>query len=288
MRFAIRYGLLLAGLSLMLVAVGCGKKTDVPAEKTSIDIKGSDTMVNLMSALAEEFMKANPGKQVAVTGGGSGTGIAAMLNGTTDICASSRALTDKERDLAKQKQMAPVEVVIGMDGLAVFVNPANKVDTLSLEQVKNIFQGQVKDWKDVGGAPGPIVAHSRESNSGTYVYFKEHVLNKGDFATDVRLMTSTAALVQELSTNLGGIGYGGEAYGKDGKVKSLYIRKDAASPAYPPQEDLVRGGQYPISRPLFLYTTGSTAGLTQQFIDFCNSPKGQTIVREVGYVPLKG
>lgn len=115
--------------------------------------------------------------------------------------------------------------------------------------------------------------------------FKEHVLNKGDFATDVRLMTSTAALVQELSTNLGGIGYGGEAY-RHGKVKSLYIRKDAASPAA--GRPRARRDHIPISRPLFLYTTGSTAGLTQQFIDFCNSPKGQTIVREVGYVPLKG
>jgi len=233
-------------------------------------------------------MKANPGKQIAVTGGGSGTGIAAMLNGTTDICASSRALSEKEVGLAKEKQLTPSEFVIGMDGLAVFVNPANPVDSLTLEQVKNIFQAQVTDWKDVGGNAGKIVAHSRESNSGTYVYFKEHVLNKGDFANDVRLMTSTAALVQELSTNVNGIGYGGEAYGKEGKVKALKIKKDANAAAVAPVEANVLNGSYPISRPLFLYTGSMPSGLAKKFIDFCNSPQGQGIVREVGYVPVKG
>jgi len=269
-----------------LVGVGCGKKADAPVEKTSIDIKGSDTMVNLMSALAEAYMKANPGKQVAVTGGGSGTGIAALINGTTDICASSRAMQQKEIDLATQKNLQPKETVIGMDGLAVMVNKANPADSLSLEQIKQIFQGTVTDWKQVGGTPGEILVHSRESNSGTYVYFKEHVLNKGDFAQNARLMTSTAALVQEVSTNVNAVGYGGEAYGKQGNVKMMHVRKDSASAAVFPTEETVRNGAYPISRPLFLYTNGQATGLTGNFISFCNSAEGQKIVREVGYVPM--
>lgn len=269
-----------------IVSLGCSKKADAPAEKTSIDIKGSDTMVNLMSALAEAYMKANPGKQVAVTGGGSGTGIAALLNGTTDICASSRAMQQKELDLAKQKNLQPKETVIGMDGLAVMVNKSNPADSLSLEQIKQIFQGTVTDWKQVGGNPGEVLVHSRESNSGTYVYFKEHVLNKGDFAQNARLMTSTAALVQEVSTNVNAVGYGGEAYGKQGNVKMMHVRKDSASAAVYPTEETVRNGAYPISRPLFLYTNGQATGVVGNFISFCNSPEGQKIVREVGYVPM--
>jgi phosphate transport system substrate-binding protein len=282
---------ILTGLTVVAALVfsyGCGKKVETPAEKTSIDIKGSDTMVNLMSALAEAYMKSHPGKNIAVTGGGSGTGIAAMLNGTTDICASSRALQDKEKELAKQKQISPQELVVGMDGLAVMVNPQNAIDTLTIDQIKQIFVGQYTDWQQVGGKPGPIVVLSRESNSGTYVYFKEHVLSKADYTPAARLMTSTAALVQEISTNNAAIGYGGEAYGRSGNVKMLFVKKDANSPAYPPREDLVLSQKYPIARPLFLYVNGQQTGLVKDFLDYCMTPEGQNIVREVGYVPMKG
>ncbi|MCB9357773.1 MAG: PstS family phosphate ABC transporter substrate-binding protein [Calditrichaeota bacterium] len=270
-----------------ILALGCGR-SETPKEKTAIDIKGSDTMVNLMSSMAENFMKGHAGKNVAVTGGGSGTGIAALLNGTTDICAASRTMLGKEYDLAKQKGLSPQEFVIGMDGLAVFVNPQNTVDSLTLDQIKQIFQGQITDWSQLGGQPGEVVVLSRESNSGTYVYFKEHVLAKGDFVNSARLMTSTAALVQEVSSNANAIGYGGEAYGHDSKVKMLNVRKTADSPAIFPTETTVREGTYPIARPLFLYTNGVPAGLIKEFIDYCNAPEGQRIVREVGYVPLKG
>jgi phosphate transport system substrate-binding protein len=275
-------------IGLLALGWGCGKKTEAPKEKTSIDIKGSDTMVNLMSALAEAYMKAHPEKQIAVTGGGSGTGIAALLNGTTDICAASRSMQQKEIDLAKSKNIAPTETVIGMDGLAVFVNPANTVDSLTLPQLKQIFQATVTDWKDLGGTPGNIVVLSRENNSGTYVYFKEHVLEKGDYTPTARLMTSTAALTQEVSSNVAAIGYGGEAYGKDGKVKMLNVKKDAESPAVYPTDETVRNGSYPIARPLYLYTNGTPSGFVGEFINFCNSPQGQKIVTEVGYVAMKG
>ncbi len=288
MRSMIRFAAVMAAVAMLALGIGCSRKSDVPAEKTSIDIKGSDTMVNLMSALAEAYMKAHPGKQVAVTGGGSGTGIAALINGTTDICAASRTMQDKEIDLAKQKSIQPKEVVIGMDGLAVMVNKSNPVDSLTLEQIKQVFQGSVTDWSQVGGNKGDILIHSRESNSGTYVYFKEHVLNKGDFANNARLMTSTAALVQEVSTNVNAVGYGGEAYGKEGNVKMLHVRKQKDMPAVYPTEETVRSGSYPISRPLFLYTNGQATGLVGDFVNFCNSVEGQKIVREVGYVPMKG
>ncbi len=288
MRSIIRYAAVVVAIGSLAIWLGCGKKSDSPAAKASIDIKGSDTMVNLMSALAEAFMKAHPDKQVAVTGGGSGTGIAALINGTTDICASSRSMQEKEIDLAKSKSIQPKEVIIGMDGLAVMVNKANPADSLTLEQIKQLFQGTVTDWAAVGGNKGEVLIHSRESNSGTYVYFKEHVLNKGDFATNARLMTSTAALVQEISTNVNAVGYGGEAYGKQGNIKMMHVRKTAGAPAVYPTEETVRGGAYPISRPLFLYTNGAATGLVSEFITFCNSAEGQKIVREVGYVPMKG
>ena len=275
-------------IGLLALGWGCGKKAESPKEKTSIDIKGSDTMVNLMSALAEAYMKAHPDKQIAVTGGGSGTGIAALLNGTTDICAASRSMQQKEIDLATSKNIHPTETVIGMDGLAVFVNPANTVDSLTLPQLKEIFQATVTDWKDVGGTPGNIVVLSRENNSGTYVYFKEHVLEKGDYTPTARLMTSTAALTQEISSNTNAIGYGGEAYGKDGKVKMLHVKKNAETPAVYPTDETVRNGSYPIARPLYLYTNGTPSGFIGDFITYCNSPQGQAIVREVGYVAMKG
>lgn len=288
MRSITRFAVFALAIGLLALGWGCGKKSESPKEKTSIDIKGSDTMVNLMSALAEAYMKAHPDKQVAVTGGGSGTGIAALLNGTTDICASSRSMQQKEIDLAKSKNIMPTEITIGMDGLAVFVNPANTIDSLTLPQLKQIFQATATDWKEVGGAPGNIVVLSRENNSGTYVYFKEHVLEKGDFAPAARLMTSTAALVQEVSSNTNAIGYGGEAYGKDGKVKMLHVKKDAVSPAVFPTDETVRNGSYPIARPLYLYTNGTATGLLADFITYCNSSAGQEIVREVGYVSMKG
>lgn len=288
MRSIIRFAAVIVAIGTLTMWFGCGRKSESPATKASIDIKGSDTMVNLMSALAEAYMKAHPGKQVAVTGGGSGTGVAALINGTTDICASSRSMQDKEIELAKSKNIQPKEVVIGMDGLAVMVNKSNPADSLTLEQIKQIFQGTVTDWSAVGGNKGDILIHSRESNSGTYVYFKEHVLNKGDFANNARLMTSTAALVQEISTNVNAIGYGGEAYGKQGNIKMMHVRKEPGAPAVFPTEESVRSGTYPIARPLFLYTNGAATGLVSEFISFCNSAEGQKIVREVGYVPMKG
>ncbi len=268
----------------VVFAVGCSRQ---PAEKTSIQIKGSDTMVNLVSGLAEVYMKEHPQIEISVTGGGSGTGISALINGTTDICASSRTLKDNEREQAKARSVNPVELSIGMDGLAVMTNPKNPITELTLEQIKKIYTGAYTRWSDVGGPDQPIVVLSRESNSGTYVYFQEHVLEKADFSPTCRLMPSTGAIVQSLKDDQWAIGYGGVAYGESSGVKILGVKKAPDAPAVMPTEAAVLNGTYPIARPLFLYTNGQPLGHVKSFIDWTLTPAGQKIVTDTGYMPVK-
>ena len=275
---------LLSIVFLSIALTGCGKKTDV---KKGITIKGSDTMVHLMSTLAEAYMKKNPGSQVSVTGGGSGTGIAALINGTTDICASSRDMQEKEKNDAAKKNITPKEFSIANDGLAVFVNPANPVNELTLEQIKKIYTGAYTNWKELGGPDKPIVAYSRENSSGTYVFFQEHVLGKQDYAKTVRLMTATSAIIQSVTEDQWSIGYGGLGYTKDAKVKVINVKKDDNSPAVTPSIKTVLDKSYSIARPLFLYFNGEPQGEMKSFLDFCMSDEGQKIVEETGYVGLK-
>jgi len=251
-----------------------------------IQIKGSDTMVNLMSNLAEAYMQAHKDIHIAVTGGGSGTGIAALLNGTTDICASSRALKKEEETQAATKKLTPVSTIIGLDGIAVMVNKSNPLSELTLEQLKNIYTGVYTRWSDVGGPDQPILALSRESNSGTYVYFQEHVLEKKDYSPKVRLMTSTAAITKSVTDDLWSIGYGGVAYAEHANVKTIHVKKNMDAPAIAPTEAAVHDGSYPISRPLFLFTNGEPTGEVKAFMDFCHSPDGQKIVTETGYITV--
>jgi phosphate transport system substrate-binding protein len=282
----LKYTLLITAVLLVALA-GCSRKQKSPAEKTSIEIKGSDTMVNLMSNMAEQYMAAHQASSIAVTGGGSGTGIAALLNNTTDICAASRTLRDKEISLARKKNIEPQELVVGMDGLAVTVNRNNPIDSLTLDQLRQIYIGEITNWSLVGGPDAKITLLSRESNSGTHVYFKEHVLQKKDFAVRALLMPSTATIIQEIQSNENAIGYGGVAYALNNDVKIVRIMKDAESPAVLPTDEAVTSGEYPISRPLFLYTNGDPVGLVREFLNFCLSPEGQKIVLETGYVPVK-
>lgn len=260
--------------------------TGAAAAGKMMQIKGSDTMVNLMSNLAEAYMKAHPDINIAVTGGGSGTGIAALLNGTTDICASSRMLKKEEETQASAKNVRPVSTIIGLDGIAVMVNKGNPVSELSLEQLKNIYTGMYTRWSDVGGPDQPILALSRESNSGTYVYFQEHVLEKKDYSSKVRLMTSTAAITKSVTDDLWSIGYGGVAYAEHADVKMIHVKKDMNAPAVAPSEAAVHDGSYPISRPLFLFTNGEPRGDVKAFMDYCHSPDGQKIVTETGYITV--
>ncbi len=285
MRSALKLATILS-LAVAIVSIGgCSKSRQ--GQQQSIQIKGSDTMVNLVSALAEVYMRNHPGVEISVTGGGSGTGISALINGTTDICASSRQLKSTEIDQAKARNVTPSELIVGMDGLAVMVNSQNPVAELTLEQVKKIYTGVYTRWGDVGGPDQPIVVLSRESNSGTYVYFQEHVLEKSDFSPTVRLMPSTGAIIQSLKGDRWAIGYGGVAYGENTDIKILSIKNSADALPVQPTETAVLDGSYPIARPLFFYTNGAAKGEASNFLTWCLTPEAQKIVTETGYIPLK-
>jgi phosphate transport system substrate-binding protein len=290
-------GFLLIGLAIA-TAGACGRSQEQAPGTLSgqrseqgesyLSIKGSDTMVHLASTWAESFMDAHSDVEVSVTGGGSGTGIAALLNGTTDICAASRKLKQKEKDLAAEKGIQPAEIVVARDGIAVVVNPANPVDSLTLEQIAKVYTGAYDQWSQVGGPEEPILVLSRESSSGTYVFFQEHVLQKKDYRQDARLMPATSAIIQSVSSDKWAIGYVGLGYAVEAgdKVKMLGIKADESSAAVSPSEETVVSGEYSIARPLHMYTSGKPAGLVKDFIDFCLSPAGQKIVRETGYVAV--
>jgi phosphate transport system substrate-binding protein len=254
--------------------------------ETRITVKGSDTMVILGQRWAERYMAKNPEIIVQVTGGGSGTGISALINGTTDICNSSRPMKDSEREKLREKfGSRGVEIKCALDGLSLYVNVSNPVKDLSLQQVKDIYTGRVRNWKDVGGPDAVIILYSRENNSGTYVYFKDEVLLGEDFAPNAQNMPGTAAVVNAVAKDKHGIGYGGSAYGKG--IREVSIRKDEHSPPFPPTMEHIRSGRYPISRFLYLYTKSRPTGELKEYIDWILSDDGQKIVNDVGYFPLR-
>jgi phosphate transport system substrate-binding protein len=255
------------------------------SDKT-ITIKGSDTMVILSQRWAETYMQHNPGVTVQVTGGGSGTGIAALINGGTDICEASRPMTDKEcAEVLDKRGKAVKEIPVALDGLAIFLNEKNPVSEISLAKLEAIYRGKITDWKDVGGKPGPIVCYGRENNSGTYAYFKEHVLGKKDFATQVQTLPGTAAVINAVFKDPQGIGYGGIGY-KQG-VKAIPVAAKEGEKAIEPTMDNVVSGTYPISRKLFFYTVGEPAGEAKAFIAWTLGEEGQQVCKEVGYYPLQ-
>ena len=276
---------------LVLAMSGFLSAASAAPAKNSIQIKGSDTMVNLAQAWAEKYMQENPQDFVAVTGGGSGTGISALISGTCDITNASRTIKDKEIALAKAKGINPYEIKVGLDGLAVVVNPGNPVGKLTMQQLADIFTGKISNWKEVGGLDSKIVILSREVNSGTHVYFKEHVLRKGDpngkeeFAPGALLLSSSQAIADEVAQNPDAIGYYGMGYISN-KQKPVMVAKDAKSEYESPSIENVVNGKYPISRPLFLYTNGQPQGLAKKFVDFCLSKEGQDIVLKTDFVPL--
>ena len=282
-------------ISLILVAVLVAALTNHSAmakNATSIQVKGSDTMVNLVQAWAEAYMKNNAGSFIAVTGGGSGTGFAAMIGGTCDIAAASRSIKPKEIELASKKGIDPKEFKVALDGLAVVVNPKNPVSRLTLDQLAGIFTGKVKNWKEVGGDDAKIVILSREVNSGTHVYFKEHVLRKGDekskeeFSPDALLLPSSQAIADEVAQNPSAIGYYGMGYIGSGQ-KALLVAKEGNSGYVAPKTEDVTSGLYPISRPLFMYIKGDPQGDVKKFMDFIFSDEGQSVVSKMDFVPLK-
>ncbi len=260
-------------------------------DKNSIQVKGSDTMVNLGQAWAEKYMEKNPTDFVAVTGGGSGTGLSSLISGTCDIAMSSRNIKEKEIALANQKGINPNEIKVALDGLAVVVNPKNPISKLTLIQLADIFTGKISNWKELGGKDEKIVILSREVNSGTHVYFKEHVLRRNDpnskeeFAPRALLLSSSQAIADEVAGNSAAIGYYGMGY-ISAKQKPIAVTKDEKSEYEAPTIENVINGKYPISRPLFIYTNGSPQGLVKKFIDFALSKEGQDIVLATDFVPV--
>jgi len=274
----IRAATVLAGAQLPAVTARAAGGT--------VTVKGSDTMVVLGQRWAEEYMKKNPKTIIQVTGGGSGTGISALINGTTDICEASRAMKDAEKKQVQEKSGAPpIETVVAKDGLSVYVHESNPISELSMAQLKMIFTGKAASWKDVGGPDAKIIPYSRENSSGTYVFFKEHVLENADYTPRAQNMPGTAAVVNAVTKEKYGIGYGGAAYAKG--IKVLKIKKDDATAGIAPTDATIKDGSYLLSRPLFFYLRPKASAAIKAFTDWVLSPEGQGIVVKVGYFPIK-
>jgi len=282
-------------LTLTCLAIGCAPQqralTTEPPPAQIIENKGSDTLVNLALAWAETYTQLHPEVRISVTGGGSGTGIAAMINGTVDIANASRKMKPEEFAAAEANGISPVEFVVARDAIAVVVHPSNPVDGLTLQQISDIYTGKITNWQEVGGEDRPIVLLSRESNSGTYVYFLEHVIRLGNtesdllFSPDTLLMPSSEGISAEVRQNPNAIGYDGLGYvTPDQKV--LAIARDASSPYVLPSVETVNDGSYPISRPLYMYTAGEPSGQVKEYMEWILSD-GQALVPKLGFVPLR-
>jgi phosphate transport system substrate-binding protein len=261
----------------------------------SINIIGSNTVTPLSTVWAEEFMEQNPQVSISVSGPGSGAGIAALIDGTTDICQASRTIKQSEIDQAEANGVDPYEIQVASDGLSVVVHPSNQVSELTIAQLSAIYTNQITNWQEVGGSDAPIVALSRDTNSGTHVFFKEHVVqmlglpseNKTlEYGPEVLFLPSTEAGVTEVGQNPNAIFYPGLGYVTN-EVKLVAIKRTAGAPAILPSEETVLAGTYPISRPLLYYTNGEPTGVIKDYIDYCLSSEGQEKVSEVGYVPLE-
>ncbi|HET8798312.1 MAG TPA: PstS family phosphate ABC transporter substrate-binding protein [Thermoanaerobaculia bacterium] len=275
-------------LTLALVACGGGEKntaaSQTGASNKPLTVKGSDTMVILGQRLAEEYMKSHAGEVVQVNGGGSGTGIAALINGTVDLAQASRPMKDDEKTKVRAQYGADVvEQPVALDALAVFVHTSNPLQSLTMAQVKDLFQGKVKNWSEIGGPNAPVILYGRENSSGTYDYFREHVLNKEDFSPRVQTLQGTAAVINAVGRDTNGIGYGGIAYAKE--VRAVAIAAEGGQPVAP-SETTVADGTYPLSRKLFFYYAQNAPERVTKFVEFALSPEGQGFITGVGYFPL--
>jgi phosphate transport system substrate-binding protein len=285
----------LLGVGLTCLLPGCRPEEPAPGEVAAgaaqtIENKGSDTLVNLALAWAEAYMPAHPEVLISVTGGGSGTGIAAMINGTVDIANASRAMKQEEIEAAQGNGIEPVQFVVAGDAIAVVAHPSNPVDSLTLQQISDIYTGRITNWRELGGEDRPIVLLSRESNSGTYVYFLENVIRLGEdsdllFSPDTLLMPSSEGISTEVRQNPNAIGYDGLGYVTPDQ-KMLAVAQESGGPYVLPSIATVNDGSYPISRPLYMYTAGQPTGQVKAYLDWVLGA-GQALVRELGFVPLQ-
>ena len=283
---------------LSLAITGCAPQAPEPSGSElsgSFKVTGSNTVTPLTTVWAEEFMKMNPKVNIAVSGPGSGVGIASLINGTTDIAQVSREMKAKEYEQATNQGVNPYEIQVAADALSVVVHPSNPVSELTIAQISAIYTNEITNWKEIGGIDAPIVAISRDTNSGTHVFFKEHVVQmKGldtenkelEYGQEVLFLPSTEGGVTEVAKNPNAIFYPGLGY-LTGESKPLAIKKTADDPGVLPSVATALDGTYPVARPLLYYTSGEPAGVIKEFVDYCLSPDGQAKAIEVGYVPLQ-
>jgi len=278
--------------ALLFLLTACGGGSQKAGEQTNIIIKGSDTEVNLALSLAEAYMDKDSTVSISVTGGGSGIGIAALINGTTDIANSSRPMKEEEVQLAEDRGVNPVPIIFALDALAVIVNENLPVDSLTSDQIGKIYTGETSNWRELGGPDRAISLYGRQSNSGTFVYFRDSIV-QGEYSNNLKQMNGTAQIVEAIKTDEAGIGYVGVGYilDKNRKVsegiKPLKVSSAAGEPAVSPAiKENVTSGAYPIVRPLFQFTDGVPTGKMRNFIDFCLTPRGQEIVGNSGYYPI--
>lgn len=284
-------------IGVVLIFSGCKQK--VTAEKVTITVKGSDTMVNLAQKWAEVYMTKNPNVSIQVTGGGSGTGIASLLNKTTDLANASREIKGAEMEKAKSQGIVPIQYEVALDGIAIIVHPGNKVDNLTVQQLSDIFTGKITNWKQLGGENLPITLYGRENSSGTYEFFKEHVLGKDDkgkqkdYATSTQVLQGTAALGESVARDVKGIGYGGVGYfAERNDVKILHVKADEKSEAIIPSEngkvnyEVIWNKKYSISRYLYCYTDQNVKVEVKEYLSFLTSKEGQDVVKQMEYIPL--
>lgn len=250
----------------------------------NIVVKGSDTLLIVAQRWAENFSTQHPQVRIDVAGGGSGVGFTALKDKTTDICDASREIKTSEVDASKANGVNPVEWVVGLDGIAIIVNPSNQINELTLEQLEMIYNGTYTNWNQVGGNNAPIIKYGRQSTSGTYAFFREHVLHNRDFV-GVTELAGNAEIVSSVQSDANGIGYVGVAYTKQGvTVKVLSIRASASAPAYQPTVANVKSGAYSIARKLYIYTNGVPTGVLAEYMAFIIGPQGQQLLEIEGYV----
>ncbi len=283
-------------LVIFLLTAGCSSRPDAsdlesPPTITNIENKGSDTIVNLALAWAERYSQINSDVNISVTGGGSGTGIAALINGTVDIANASRQIKSEEIEAIEANGQEPVEFVIARDAIAIIVNLNNPVEQLTLQQISDIYSGKINNWQEIGGEDRPIVRLSRETNSGTHIYFLEEVLRLGEkdnktlFTTDTLLLPSSEGIGTEVRQNPNAIGYDGLGYVTH-DMKVIAVARDEGGPYVLPSAETVNLGQYPISRDLYMYTNGQPGEVIATYLEWILSADAQEIVTELGFVPI--
>ncbi len=283
---------------ILIISSSCGpagestQSSQNNSQAQSIVNKGSDTLVNLALAWAEKYHELHPEIEISVTGGGSGTGIAALINKTVDIANASRQIKPEEIQQAKTNGVDPVEYVVARDAIAIVVNPSNPVTHLTIQQLSDIYSGKINNWKEVGGEDRVIVRLSRETNSGTHVFFLENVIRLGDpknktlFSTDTLLLPSSEGITAETRDNPNAIGYDGLGYVTP-EVKVVSVGGKLAGQFVLPSADSVNNGQYPIARDLYMYTNGKPTGAILEYINWIMTSEAQDIVTQLGFVPIK-